>query len=62
MPIWSWLDGPFNFFQIKEVNKNSRFEEEIRNEKEEKRREEEERKERLQAFRDRAKLFEGGKG
>jgi hypothetical protein len=56
------MDGTFNLFQIKEVNKNSRFEEEIRNEKEEKRREEEERRERLQAFRDRAKLFEGGKG
>jgi hypothetical protein len=44
------------------VNKNNRFEEEIRSEKEEKKRLEEERRERQQAFKDRAKLFEGGKG
>lgn len=56
--------GAKDFFEakIKEVNKNSRFEEEIREEKEEKRRQEEEKKERQQAFRDRAKLFQGGKG
>jgi hypothetical protein len=44
------------------VNKGSKFEEEIRHEKEEKRRQEEEKKARQQAFRDRANLFQGGKG
>lgn len=57
------VGGAKNFFEakIKEVNKKSRFEDEIREEQEARKKLEEEKKERQEAFREKAKLF-GGRG
>lgn len=44
-------------FQIAQVHKGSRFEEEMKEEKEERIRMEQEQRERTQAFKDRAKIF-----
>ena len=46
--------------QIKEANKGSKFEEEIKEEQEERKKAEEEKKSRQQQFRERAALFSGG--
>lgn len=56
------VGGAKNFFEakIKEANKGSKFEEEIKEEQEERKRAEEEKKSRQQQFRERAALFGGG--
>ena len=57
MMFSAYLDS---FLQIKEANKGSKFEEEIKEEQEERKRAEEEKKSRQQQFRERAALFGGG--
>jgi len=56
------VGGAKNFFEakIKEANKGSKFEEEIKEEQEERKKAEEEKKSRQQQFRERAALFGGG--
>ena len=50
----------YKLLQIKEANKGSKFEEEIKEEQEERKKAEEEKKSRQQQFRERAALFGGG--
>nr|CAD7461455.1 unnamed protein product [Timema tahoe] len=56
------VGGAKNFFQakIEELNKSSKFEEEIRQEQEERKRDEQERQERKTAFKQKAALFQNG--
>ncbi|XP_063243289.1 EF-hand domain-containing protein D2 homolog [Bacillus rossius redtenbacheri] len=56
------VGGAKNFFEakIEELNKSSKFEEEIRQEQEERRRQEEERERRKVAFKQKAALFQNG--
>lgn len=55
--------GAKHFFEAKidEVNANSKFEKEIREEQEEKKKEQEEKKQRKAAFKDKATIFQQGK-
>ena len=55
--VWTYTS---ELLQIKEANKGSKFEEEIKEEQEERKKAEEEKKSRQQQFRERAALFGGG--